>query len=303
MDGGTELQRQGETQREPGGPACLLERSGVQPPFLCATTPPQVPKASPLASRNSVTRTQPQRQPRLKGNPGKPHAAGVPPWGGEKGGRGGAPEKARLCPSPPTRSSLPLSHAPNPPGLFPTHQPHPEGRGLWGRSGSQTATPTPTPGPGCGRPDSGLVSPRLLLSLCLSFPWSVTVSSPRSSGWVQGSLRGRHIQCFSVHFPTAPHPQRSSDPRSGHLEDAEMATGQAEGRCLGACREQSLTWGCLFSSRKGGNGSAKGSAWSRSPGEEVGSRDSNPRPSEPRASWNPSLGERLRADSTRETER
>lgn len=59
--------------------------------------------------------------------------------------------------------------------------------------------------------------------------------------------------------------------------------------CLGSCRGQSLTWVRLFSSRKGGNGSAKGSAWPRSPGEEVsGRRDSNPRPSEPRASRNPS---------------
>lgn len=109
--------------------------------------PPHVPKASPLASRNSLTRTQPQRRPHLKGNPGKPRAARVPPRGGEEGGRGGDPEKARLCPSPPTSSSLPLSHAPNPPGLFPTHQPHPEGKGKWERRGSQTPAPSPTPTP------------------------------------------------------------------------------------------------------------------------------------------------------------
>lgn len=115
----------GRDTREPGGPACLPDGSGVQPPSLCP--PPPIPKASPLASRNSVTRTQPQRQPRLKGNPGKPRAAGAPPRGGEKGGRGGDPEKARLCPSPPTSSSPPLSHAPQPARPVP-HPPTPPGR-------------------------------------------------------------------------------------------------------------------------------------------------------------------------------
>lgn len=152
-------------------------------PILCATHP-LIPKTSPLASRNSVTRTQPQRRPRLKGNPGKPRAAGAPPRGGEKSGRGGDPEKARLCPSPPTSSSLPLSHAPNPPGLFPTHQPRPEGRGVWGRRGSQTATPTPTPTPARAVVAGSLVCVSASLALCLSFPWSLTISSPRSSSWV-----------------------------------------------------------------------------------------------------------------------
>ncbi|XP_036690588.1 putative RNA-binding protein 15B [Balaenoptera musculus] len=59
----------------------------------------QVPKAFRSASRNSVTGTQPQRRPRLQGNPGKPRATGAPPRGGEKGGRGGDTGEARLCPS------------------------------------------------------------------------------------------------------------------------------------------------------------------------------------------------------------
>lgn len=135
--------------------------------------PPHVPKASPLASRNSLTRTQPQRPPHLKGNPGKPRAARVPPRGGEESGRGGDPEKARLCPSPPTSSSLSLSHAPNPPGLFPTHQPHPEGKGKWERRGSQTAVPPPPP-PRPGLWSPGLWSPRLWS--CVSSSLAISLS-------------------------------------------------------------------------------------------------------------------------------
>ncbi|XP_059939093.1 carcinoembryonic antigen-related cell adhesion molecule 16 [Mesoplodon densirostris] len=62
-------------------------------------TEKQVPKAFRSASGNSVTGTQPQRRPRLQGNPGKPRATGAPPRGGEKDGRGGDTGEARLCSS------------------------------------------------------------------------------------------------------------------------------------------------------------------------------------------------------------
>ncbi|XP_070306814.1 uncharacterized protein [Odocoileus virginianus] len=106
--GGTET-REGDA--ETGGdaqnqedPACRLDRLGVQRPFPCPFGSPQVFRS---ASRKSVTGTQPQCQPRLQGNPGKPRAAGAPPRGGEKGGRGGVRGEARLRPA--------LSRAPPPP--------------------------------------------------------------------------------------------------------------------------------------------------------------------------------------------
>lgn len=87
----------GRDTREPGGLAWLPDGSGVQPPSLCP--PPPIPKASPLASGNSVTRTQPQRQPRLKGNPGKPRAAG--PLPGAERREAGAGTRKRPASAPP----------------------------------------------------------------------------------------------------------------------------------------------------------------------------------------------------------
>lgn len=68
--------------------------------------------------------------------------------------------------------------------------------------------------------------------------------------------------------PPHPTPQRSSASRLGLIEEAEMGTGLA--RAPGRPPRAVPDLGASFCSRKGGNGSEKGSAWSRSPGEEVG---------------------------------
>lgn len=159
---------------------------------------------------------------------------------------------------------------------------------MWGRRGSQTATPTSTPTPARDVVAGTLVFVSASLAHCLSFPWSLDLFAQKLELGV-GIPQGQTHSVFLWALPHRTPAPAKFRPTVGHLEEAEMATGQAEIVCLGACRGQSLTWVRLFSSRKGGNGSAKGSAWPRSPGEEVsGRRDSNPHPSEPRASRNPS---------------
>lgn len=165
--------------------------------------------------------------------------------------------------------------------------------------------------PSFGRFDSGLCL-HLLLSLCLSFPWSLMISmplSPRLSssvlsgfpvpscvGWVQEPRGERHIQCFSVHPPPHPtHPQQSSDPRPGrHMGRQRWGQGKLR-ESAWSLRRTVPALGASFRSHKGGNGSERGSGWSRSPGGEVGVGTRTRALATPGSHRTPSLGERLRS--------
>lgn len=176
-----------------------------------------------------MTGTQPQRRPRLQGNPGKPRATGAPPRGGEKGGQGGDTGEARLCPSlppltpprPAARSScLPLSHAPNQPGLFPTHQPRPGWERDAGLKGSQTApaswaralvavTLVLRPCGSCYVPVSLLLSlsrppcpfRHVSFFLCASRIPGAPTLCPAAPAGCRDPAGKKHVHCFPAHYP------------------------------------------------------------------------------------------------------
>lgn len=173
-----------------------------------------------------------------------------------------------------------------------------DGRGTWGRRGARRP---PALGPGLGRSDACLC---FFVSCCLRlwFPWSLTISTPLTPrlflpvpsgfpvsggvGWVRGHQVERHVLRFSVHPPPHPaHPQRGSDPRP-----RSTWGGRGEGRRAGgsAWRLRSAVPGLGASCRshKGGNGSESGKCVVRVTPRGSGSRDSNPRPRDPRGSQN-----------------
>lgn len=113
---------------------------------------------------------------------------------------------------------------------------------------------------------------------------------PGGAGWVR-DLEER--ETFRGSLCTFPHPQQSSDPRETQGE-AETGAGQAEGECLQPA-EDSPGPGCVFRSHKGGNGSERGSARSRSPGEKVGEGTRTRALATPGSHSIPSLGQRLRS--------
>lgn len=210
----------GDALREP---ARRLTDPGCSPHSLA----PLSPKASPSVSCSSVTRTQPQRPPRPQGNPGKPRAAGAPPWGGEKGSRGG--DRGEPASPLPPRSSRPESRPPTRPASSSLIYPARPGRGAWGRRGGQTPHTHPRPGLWS---TSLSVCLRLCLSLRLSAPRSLTVSEPLlprlflsafeegfpvpgGPGWVQGPRAGRHNPCPFEHRPRTPPPPAQSRPSGG----------------------------------------------------------------------------------------
>lgn len=283
----------GDAERGPGrrcAPPGQTRGAAPKPPI------PEGPKASPSASGNSVTGTQPQRRPRLQGNPGKPRAPAPLPGAG-RGARGEGPARGPPLPlqPPPSSSSPPLSHAPNPPGLFPTLNPAREGRGKRGEPHC-----APPPGPGSCRPALICVSASLaispsLLSLvshdlhgCVATSLSLGASKMHRAPtrWRRDPARGDTLGS-SAHSPPPPTPAKFG-PRWRHTEGAEVGAGQAEGRCQGACQGSPCP-------RTGGSGSEKGSAWSRSPGEEVGVGTRPRVPATPGLPGSASLGERLRS--------
>lgn len=141
------------------------------------------------------------------------------------------------------------------------------------------------------------LSSRLFLSLCIEDSRS-THPVPSGSGWVQGPRREETRSLFPCALPTEHHPQRSSDPK---LRRHRRRQRWGQGRLRDSAWAPAP--GASFRSHKGGNGSQKGSAWSRSPSEEVGVGNRTRVLATPGPQGIASLEERLRADSTRVTER
>lgn len=109
------------------------------------------------------------------------------------------------------------------------------------------------------------------MSLSLGLSGSLRVSRPRGLGRVRGQ-RGRHTQCPAVHSPP---PGSRPQPSSVRGWDARRGQTRGQGRRrieAGRPPRALPDLGASFHSHKGGNGSEKGSAWSRSPGGEVGGR-------------------------------
>lgn len=149
-------------------------------------------------------------------------------------------------------------------------------------------------------------------SLWLSFPWSLTISTPLSPrlflpvpsgvpvpagvGWVQGHQVERHVLRFSVHPPAHPaHPQRSSDPRPRSNLGRQRRGGADGGVAPGARRVQCQAWVRLAAPTKEETAQRAGSAWSGSPREEVGVGTRTLTPATLGNHRIVSLGERLRS--------
>lgn len=218
------------------GAACRLTGPGCSPHSLA----PLSPKASPSVCWSSVTRTQPQRPPRPQGNPGKPRAAGAPPWGGEKGSRGGARGEP-ASPRPP-RSSRPESRPPTRPACSSLIYPARPGRGAWGEGEAGHPHPPHT------HTHPELWSIRVwsapLAPSRLSLPRSLTISKPLfhvcfslfsgfpvpgGTRWVQEPRGERHNPCpFERPQRGPPSPARSPAPST-----VQTLGGEARGAGVG----------------------------------------------------------------------
>ena len=210
-----------------------------------------------------MTGTQPQRQPRLQGNPGKPRAAGPLPGAGRRAARAGSWERpASVLPSPwPRRPQLqPASESCPQPAWPVPHPPTPPRMG-GGTRGQKGSPPAPCLlDPGFGRCDSDLVTLPLLLSPRLPLTWPLTTSGPfrhicfsvyrgfrghppcarrlrLGHGTPRGETRSRFLCALPTEHSPPSRPQRSSHPKlNRHMEEAEKGAGQAEGWCPGARR-------------------------------------------------------------------
>lgn len=278
------------------GAACRLTGPGCSPHSLA----PLSPKASPSVCWSSVTRTQPQRPPRPQGNPGKPRAAGAPPWGGEKGSRGGARGEP-ASPRPP-RSSRPESRPPTRPACSSLIYPARPGRGAWGEGEAGHPHPphTHTHTLNFGRSESGL---RLLLPLVSPF---LGLSRSLSLCSTSVSLCFQDSRCLAaragcrnpagrdtIHVPlsahsAAPLPQRGPPPPARSRPSAGRHGGRewgAGGQCRHLPGPARPGPGCALSlsQRKRPR---EGKCVVKVTGRGNGSQDSNPRPDDPRESWN-----------------